>query len=329
LKTLIIGCGSIGLRHLRNLRAIGVDDLAAMDDDPARLQTANDESGAEGFTSLDEALARQPDAVVVATPSNTHLSIARKVVEAGCNVMVEKPLSAEAAGMDDLVSLSEDKGLTTMVACNMRFHHGPRTIKKLLEDGAVGNFITAILDAGQYMPDWQPGRDYRDRYSAHRSAGGGVLLDGIHEVDYARWLFGDVDSVFCHGGQMSTLDIDVEDTANITLSFSSGRSAMVHIDYIQRAYARSCKVIGEDGTITWDINDGTVRWYSAASGTWTNYPPPDDYSINDMYVDEMQHFIDAARSGTPTMHDFRDAATVTRIAFAARDSMESGQSVSL
>jgi len=327
-RFLIVGCGSIGMRHLRNLKNLGFADLLAYDTVVERRERAQQECGAHQFDSLEAALDAGAEIAFIATPPHIHIPIALQAARAGCHLFIEKPLSHTETGLDELIGVVEKNRLVTMVGCNMRFHHGPATMKRIIDAGVVGKITSAILDAGYYMPDWHPDQNYRERYSARHSMGGGVVLDGIQEIDYARWLFGEVTEVFCAGGKLSGLDIDVEDSANVLMQFRAGFSAMLHIDYIQRTYARSCKIIGEQGTILWDIT-GQVRWFVAKTNQWTAIDPPYNYTINDMYVEEVRYFLDCVAQGKQTELNVIDGARVTRLALAIKRSMLTGQKVML
>jgi predicted dehydrogenase len=326
----MLGCGSIGRRHLGNLIKLGEEDLVAYDPSESAAKEARDLYAVEALTRIEDVWDRSPDVVYVTAPSHLHLELALAAVRRGCHLFVEKPLAHQLEGLDELLDEVRDTDLITMVGCNTRFHHGPSTIKQLLDKGAVGKVVTAILDAGQYLPDWQPGSDYRERYSAHRSMGGGVLLDGIQELDYARWLFGEIEEVYCQGGQLSGLEMDTEDCVNVLVRFVAGMSVVLHLDCIQRTYSRSCKVIGEEGTINWDMTSPTqVRWYSAERESWTDVPPPEDYDVNEMYMVEMRHFLECLKNNRPTGIDVVEGARLTRIALAARESMETGRPISV
>lgn len=328
MRVLVIGCGSVGMRHMRNLRKLGVTDVTVVDTAADRRERAQQECDARPFDSLDAALESGADVALVTTPTHLHVPIAMQAARAGCNLFIEKPLSHTEEGLDELIDEVRRHRLVTMVACNMRFHHGPATIKRLLDKGAIGKVISASLEFGQYLPDWIPDLDYRQRYSAHSSMGGGIVLDSIHEIDYARWLFGEVTEVFCYGGKLSYLDIDTEDSANILMKFEAGFSAMVHVDYIQRDYARSCKVVGEEGTILWDIG-ASLRWLSTRTKKWSVIEPPESYNINEMYMEELRHYLDCVEQGKKTALDVEEAARVTRLALAIKQSMNTGQKVAV
>ncbi len=325
---LVAGCGSIGRRHLRNLRACGVEKLFVTDPDGDRRGEAAREVEAGEVGSIREAVERGANVVFVTSPSHLHLEMALEAARLGCDLFVEKPLSHEWSGVPELLALCETNKIVTMVGCNMRFHHGPRTLRDVLASGCLGNIASAHLDAGQYLPDWHPSEDYRRGYSANRSAGGGVLLDGIHEIDYALWLFGAVTHVAAGGGHRSALDLDVEDTVDLLLRFDGGLPVTIHLDYIQRSYSRTCKIIGDMGTALWSFGEA-VRVYDAETRRWREIPPEPGYEVNAMYVDELKHFLKAVSDRRNPMGSFGEGARALAVALAAGTALADGSTVAI
>lgn len=317
-RVVVVGCGSIGLRHGANLRTLGVERIVTVDLDPVRRKRAETQLGVPTFARLADALAGGCDLAIVATPPSTHVSVALEAARAGAHLFIEKPLSHSLDGIDGLMGLVRDRGLLGMVACNMRFHHGPATIKRLIEDEAIGTVVSAVLDAGQYLPDWHPDEDHTQSYSAREELGGGVVLDGIHELDYIRWILGEVRSVAALTSRRARLGIATESAADLLLEFASGVQATVHVDYVQRAYARSCKVIGDEGTVLWDISSGEVRCFRASERAWRSFPPPPDHDINDMYIAEMRHLLRCVAGLETPVSPLEEGARVLEIALAAR-----------
>ena len=316
---LVAGCGSIGRRHMKNLLALGMD-VFACDPQEAARRAASAELGIETLETLGSALARQPDACVVAAPTALHMPVANEAAAQGCHLFIEKPLSHSTVGVMALLDRVKKNNLVTLVGCNMRFHPGLATVKRLLGTRAVGRVIAARVDAGQYLPDWHPKEDYRHSYSARSELGGGVILDAIHEIDYVRWLVGEVTGAFCLADKLSRLEIDTEDTAAIVLRFENGALGEVHLDYVQRTYHRTCQIIGEDGTLHWDYSSGQVRWYSAQSKAWQVFADPPEWEPNQMYVDEMKHFLRCLDGFEQPALDVFEAAQVLRVALAAKES---------
>jgi predicted dehydrogenase len=231
----VIGYGSIGRRHARNLRTLGCCNLQIFDP----VSNAASDDGAQRFESLESLLASKPDIVLITSPSVLHEEQLFNVLAAGIrNVFVEKPFVCSLARSDDLLQAAAPA--TVMIGCNFRFHPGIRTLKNLLDQSTLGTPIFARIEAGQYLPSWQPNSDYRLRYSAKIALGGGALLDYIHEVDYANWLFGSPQSVFANVGASGSLEIETDDFADLSVTYSAGLSATIHVDYLQprRGYGK-------------------------------------------------------------------------------------------
>ena len=324
-RFLVVGCGSIGKRHIRNLLDLGAGHVLAFDARDDRRDEAA-ALGAEAMRDIDAAWAASPDTVVVATPPSSHVPVALDAARRGCNLFVEKPLADGWEGMDEFLAEVRARNLVCLVGCNLRFHPGLLEVRRLLDEDAIGTVLGARIEFGQYLPDWHPWEDYRETYSARRSLGGGVILDAIHELDYATWLLGAVSTVTALAGHISDLEIDTEDMAAILLRFDSGAIGEVHLDYVQRAYSRSCRIYGEEGSLEWDFRTG-VRVYSAATGEWRHHPLPEDWDPNYMYVEELRHLLRClAGSERPTL-DAEGAAEVLRIALAARASAAIGRTV--
>ncbi len=317
---LVIGCGSIGKRHIKNLLALGVQDIIAFDIQAARMEEVKESFGITVLNSLEEGWEQKPKIAVVAAPTSLHIPLALEAAERGCHLFIEKPLSHAMDGIDELVNVVKERNLITLVGCNMRFHPGIMQVKRLIEEGALGNVIAARVEVGLYLPDWHPWEDYRQMYSAQRDLGGGVILDAIHEIDYIRWMLGEVTEVACFSDKISNLEIETEDVAAILLRFDCGAIGEVHLDYVQRAYSRSCHIIGEEGTIHWDWCEGIVRWYSAKTKKWKIYENPPEWESNKMYIDEMEYFRACIHNKTTSFLDVEQAKQVLRIALAAKHS---------
>ena len=191
----------------------------------------------------------------------------------------------------------------------MRFHPGPARVKQLIDDGQLGKILFARIHTGSYLPEWRPGSDYRSNYAAKTATGGGCLLDCIHEIDLARWYLGEIASVFCCVGHLSSLEIETEDVASLICRHANGAISEIHLDYVQRTYERGCQIVGEQGSAFWDFNGKEVRWFNALSKEWKTYLQPETWEINQMYLDEMRHFLDCVSSHRETMLPIPDVNT--------------------
>lgn len=315
---LIVGCGSIGKRHLANLQSLGVEDVIAFDVSEARRREVQDRFGVPTFEDLETALSKDVQVALICTPTSLHVRHAFAAAEAGCDLFIEKPLGSTAEGVDALLDRVRECGLITMVACNFRFHPGPAAIKRLLEEGIVGRAIAGRLHCGSYLPDWRPGSDYRKSYSASTDMGGGAVLDCIHYIDLALWFFGPVRKVAAMIKDGTEIRIDAEGLAEILLTHADGVVTSVHLNYVQRDYSHVCQVIGEEGTVYWDFerpevvirgSQGTAKAYHR----WTS-----DWQLNQMFLDELSYFLECVKSRRPTFSAVEDGKNVLTVALAAK-----------
>jgi predicted dehydrogenase len=326
---LVVGCGSIGQRHLRNLSELSVGRLVGVDPDAETREQIQDDLDIPVDPTLEEGLAREPDVAVVCVPNNLHVDVAITAAEAGCHLFIEKPLSHTQERVDELCDIVDRQELRTMVACNMRFHPCIQKIRELVTKDVIGDIVAVRAEAGQYLPDWHPEEDYRNMYSANREQGGGAILDFIHEIDYVRWLVGPMQTVSCFASSATQLEIETEDTAGILLESEDEAICEIHVDYVQREYSRSCHVIGEDGVIRWDWQSGSVSWTSASDGIDDQFSLGDDWEVNAMYRDEMRHFLRVLAEDRKPTNSVTEGAMVLDIALAAKESARSGKHVPL
>ena len=337
MKVLIAGLGSVGQRHAANLRTLCGDELDLLAfrvrregrvislDHGARSGDPEEEYGIRSFDDLDEALAEQPDAVVVANPPAMHVPVALAGARAGCHLLVEKPLSHSEDGVEELIRTVEERRVVCLVGYQLRFHPGFRLLAELLEQEAVGRLLAAHFEFGEHVADWHPWEDFREGVSVN-PAGGGVLLTQIHDLDVAYALFGLPRRVFAVGGARSSLGLEVEDTADVLLD---GCAVPVHLhqDLLQRPPTRSYQVIGEEGKISWDYHGGSLA-LARADGTveTTSFAA---VRRNDLFLDELTHFLACIDGRERPRVGVREGADTLRIALAARRSLETGEPVTL
>ncbi|MGA9471848.1 MAG: aminotransferase class III-fold pyridoxal phosphate-dependent enzyme [Terriglobales bacterium] len=332
-KALVVGCGSIGRRHAKNLKSLGLRHFAFCDTNPEALKQCSAEVQGELFSDYKEALQSfKPDFALICTPPVYHVEEASAALRAGSHVFIEKPLSHESAGVQVLIAEARHHDRNVQVGYNLRFHPGLQILKELINSGKIGRVLWLNVEAGQYLPDWRPWQNYRESYSARQELGGGIILDGSHELDYICWLMGWPTEVSCRAEHLSSLELDVEDSAWIYLTFPERRRAELHVDFVQRSYTRTCKVVGETGTALWDFGSQEVRWFSAG-GLSSGDPSADDpgwksipykFEINDMYVTEMRHFLESLGSGTGPLVDLEQGRDVIRVVEAAKKSSVEG-----
>ena len=323
-KCLVAGLGSIGRRHLRNLQALGINDFVLYRTGRSALPD-DDLTGLIAEADLQAALAHHPDIAIIANPTSLHIETALACAEAGCHLLLEKPVSHSMAGVSALEQAVVARRLKVLVGFQFRFHPGLRTIKRLLDEDTIGPVACAHAHWGEYLPDWHPWEDYRQSYSAQSDLGGGVVLTLCHPFDYLRWLLGEVDAVSAMVGNLGGLEIGVEDTADVTLRFVSGAIGTVHLDYIQRPPSHTLQITGHKGLIQWDNADGAVRCYQAEIDEWQTFPTPVGFERNTMFLDEMRHFLDCVEDRAEPLVTLEDGIRALQIALAAKRAAAEGR----
>jgi predicted dehydrogenase len=339
MKFLIAGLGSIGRRHLRNLTALGENDILLYRTGRATLPD-DDLAGFPVETDLRAALAQRPDAVIVSNPTALHLDVAIPAAEAGCHLLLEKPISHSMERIDALQSAMEHGGGQVLVGFQYRFHPGLQHIARLLDQGAIGRPLSLRATWGEYLPGWHPWEDYRQTYSARSDLGGGVVLTLCHPLDYLCWLFGDLDALWAFEARLGDLELTVEDTAEIGLRFRSGVLGSLHLSYNQRPTVHRLEITGTRGALRWDNADGIAMLYhppsdqqkrpgGTNSGGWEPFTPPPGFERNSMFLDEMRNFLAAIRGQAEPACTLEQGIRALRLALAVHASAQSGQMVKI
>ena len=319
---LVVGCGSIGERHIRNLIDISSHNIIAFDTSKERLDVMKELFNVETCDNIERCFDCDIDAVIICTPPNTHIQVAEQAIAHGAHVFIEKPISDRFDDLDELIeNAANDKKIISIGYC-FRFSEGLKMVKSFIDSGKLGRILSIKAEFGQYLPDWRPWQNYKQSYTAKKDLGGGIILDGSHEIDYLYWLVGDVREVFCFADKISDLEVETEDTAEILLRFSNGAIGEIHLDFTQGTYSRNCKIIGETGTLIWDFGEQKIRFYSVDSKEWETYDV--DADANLMYIEEIKHFLECIDSSSIPLIDAAQGKRVLEIALAAKESSENG-----
>jgi len=329
MKILVVGYGSIGQRHVRNLQQLVPDVQITIwrQHTTVAEQVASDTL--KFVYTLDDALAFAPDCALICSPSPFHVKTGIQLAERNIHLFIEKPISNTIADVQTLISMCAQRHLTLMVGYNFRFYPPLQKMRQAVLDGKIGRVLSVRAEIGQYLPDWRPGRSYQESVSAKKSLGGGALLELSHELDYVRWILGDVDRVYARASLISDLEMDVEDMAEIILEFKNGALGSIHLDMVQRAPLRMCRIVGAEGTIEWHGHNHQVRLFTASDHTWQDVHDVVEIDRNGMYEEELQHFLNCVEDGQQPICDGEDGLRALQIVIAAKQSSMQGRSIDL
>jgi len=326
-RFLIAGLGSIGRRHLRNLVAANETDLVLL---RSHQSTMPDEelAGYPVESDIEGALERHhPDAVVVSNPTALHLDVAVPAAEAGCSILLEKPISHTLDRVDLLQAAVKQAEARVLMGFQLRFHPCLVRARQLIQEERLGRILSARVQFSEYLPAWHPWEDYRRGYAARVDLGGGVLLTQCHALDYLPWLVGKVGTVWGALAKLSDLDLAVEDTAEIGIRFENGCLGSLHIDYAQEPPSHRVEIGGTRGRVECDLQAGTLRFYDIAAKEWEEHQVPDGWARNTMFEQEIHHFIAVTKGRAQPACSLEDGVSVMRLIEAVRASSSSGCAV--
>lgn len=320
MKILIAGLGSIGRRHLRNLRALGMQDLIILRSGRSTLPDLEQETaGLRVVSDLGEALAQGPQGVVVATPTTLHMDVAIPAARAGCSLLLEKPIAGDLARVGELrAALQAGRG-QALVGFQFRYHPTLQTAARLIAEGALGEPYYARSHWGEYLPAWHPWEDYRQGYAARRDLGGGVLRTLCHPFDYLRMLLGEYAVTGAQTLPRSLLGLEVEELAEVQLAFMQGALGSLHLDYLQQPPSHTLEVSGIKGRLLWDNADGRLRWQVAGQAAWQESLPPADFERNQLFLAETANFLGMLRGEEAPLCTLEDGVAALEAVLRAAD----------
>jgi predicted dehydrogenase len=320
-KLAIVGLGSIGRRHLGNFRAVGVETLTAYDSSPAQREAATRQFPFAHVTASLEGALDGAQGVVICTPPDSHLAIARIGVDRGAHLMIEKPLTQTVEGVEALLRACDAKGLRVLTAYNWRYWPPMLLVERMLREGRIGPLRAARTEYAYHLSTRYPGADYRKFYMADAKQGGGCLLDESHAIDYMRWLCGEITDVSAVVDHVSSLEITTDDIADLTVRFASGAVGSIHMNLFAWNVHSHFELMGEGGVIEWRRMENEVRLFDPKVNRWEVYPSGGQ--LNDMYVEEARHFLACMRGeATPACDGWDGLKTMRVIEAAQRSAVE-------
>jgi spore coat polysaccharide biosynthesis protein SpsF len=293
---LIIGSGSIGQRHIRNLRKLGISDIITLRSKKGHFKKLPRDLQVIEIDNWHDAIRKKPDIAVISNPTSLHLEAASKISQHVKGVFIEKPLSHSMDGCQDLIDTLLEKKVVSFVGYNLMFHPIIKKIIKFYDENDVGEIINIQCMVGQWLPDWHPYEDYKKSYFARKDLGGGVALTLIHEIHLAIKLAGLPIRVSGEITGYKKLDLDVDVCSDLMLKHKTGSVSQIHLDYLQQPSHRSGLVTFEKAWLGYDFNKFELtaqRINEEPQVLWNN----SDYDSNQMYVDQLKEFIRFVEEG--------------------------------
>jgi len=320
---LIVGCGSIGQRHIENLLSLEQKNIKIYDTDYVLAKKISKKFNVEQLEILDF---KKVNCTLICTPPSTHVSIAKKALSELSHVFIEKPLDNSLRNIDNILKIAKKKSLNIFVGYVFRFDHGLQKIEKLLKQNTIGKIVSFDAYEGWYLPNWRSWQDHTKSYTGSKKLGGGIILDGSHELNYALWLIGEIKQVFSYFNPVPSLNVKAEGIAEILLISKSNSIGRIHLDFINPKYNRRFEILGEKGSIRWNFETKKIEIQKAGSVKFKTIK----YAINNnqMYIDEMKYVISCIlEKKKNNLITFNDAKRTLEISLAIKKSGNSGRAV--
>jgi predicted dehydrogenase len=324
---LVIGCGSIGERHVRTFLATGRADVLACDNRPAIRQQMTERYGVGSIADWAPALENPAvTGVVIATPAPLHVAIATRCLEAGRHVLIEKPLSLDLAGIDGLIAARERGGRFAAVAYVLHFVPALQGARQFLLAGSFGAVRHVAVNTGQHFPLFRPA--YREIYYRDHAQGGGAIQDALtHMANAIEWVVGPTSRVFCDAAHQVLEGVTVEDTVNV-----AARNGDVLVSYalnqFQAVNETRWDFHAETGSVRVELN--AQRWGAMARGEnewkWHAAPVPER---DQLFVAQAHAFLDGCEGRPQLLCTLEEGWQTLRFNLAALQSWRENRLVTL
>ena len=293
----VVGCGSIGQRHIKNLQKIGFKKLSALRTNKGYFKKLSTKLKVKEYKDWKSFLKLDNDIAIISNPSSLHLKTVKKLLNHAKGIFIEKPFSHNLHGTNDIINLIKKNKIVSFVGNNLLFHPIIKNIKNYINTHDMGLLISMQIQAGQYLPDWHSYEDYKKSYFSKEDLGGGVLLTLIHEIETALTFAGNAREVFCYLKNYDSLNIEVESQAYLMIKHTNDTVSSIHLDYVQKTPHRSGLLTFENGWISYDFNKNIVISKNVYQKKEKIIWEDKKYNYNTMYVDELKKFVELTKQG--------------------------------
>lgn len=322
---LIIGCGSIGERHLRCFQLTGRTEITACDSNAPLLRSMKEKYSVATVADWEQALASgQHSAAVVCTPAPYHVAMSLRALAGNINVLIEKPLSHSMKGIDELLRLERQSRAHAAVAYVYHVFPCLMEARTFLESGALGPIRQVIHFSGQPFQRLRP--SYAQSYYRDRASGGGAIQDALtHSANWIESIVGPTESVLCDCAHLALAGVDVEDTVHI-----GARNGPVLVNYslnqFQAPNESTFQINSERGSVKIELHNRRWGVWKEDDATWTwherGVPDRDSH-----FIAQANAFLDQIEGAPPRLCSIEAAAQTLRFNLAALTSAESGARV--
>lgn len=327
---LFIGLGSVGQRHLRNVKTLLGSSLELIavrsrnrqflieSGKERRVADLAVEYGYQPIVTLEEALALKPDFAVVSNPSSMHVQTAAKCVAAGVHCLIEKPVISCLSQLALFENTLPQRNVKVAVGYQFRFHPVYLEAKRVLRSGALGALREARFVWETYLPDHHPYEDYRESYAARLDLGGGALNGLSHDVDLMLDLLGEMTPTSAQSPSEKRLEMKgVEEAVAADLITASGCSVRILLSYAEKVERHGFEIVGERGSLECDLHGNRCSAKTSTGEQIVNCSMG-SFDRNQLFLDEMADFIDCVHGNRVPTCSFEQGIHCMKVVEAIR-----------
>jgi len=264
---------------------------------------------------------------LICTPPNSHIKLAKKALKLNSHVFIEKPLSDSLNGIKQIEKLAKEKKLKVFVGYSFRFDKGLKIVKKLISANEIGQIFSFDAYEGWHLSNWRPWQNYEDSYTVKKNMGGGIILDGSHELNYLQWLGGKIELVYCMYSKIPNISKNVEGIAEILMKFNSKAIGRIHLDFLNPKYNRHCEILGDKGSIIWSFENKTIEIQKNLNKKIKKIKYGND--TNQMYIDEIKHVIKCIKGNKDEIISLKESINTLKTSLIIKKSGEKGKSIKI
>jgi len=296
MKVLIVGLGSIAIKHINALFSINKNTKIYA------LRSNSNKNNVEGVTNIYDLKTSKIifDFAIISNPTHLHFKFIEKLTTLEIPLFIEKPVLHSLDKINYLTSIIERKSIVTYVACNLRFHPCILFLKRRIEEKKL-KVNEVNVYCGSYLPDWRPNQDFRTVYSANADTGGGVHLDLFHELDYTTWLFGLPTKSNSLVRSSSTLNITAFDYANYTLEYNTFTASII-LNYYRKQPKREIEIVLENNIWTVDLINNNIK-----NNTGEYLFKDEKFEVKDTYRLQLLYFTNCLTKKKTPMNSFKES----------------------
>ncbi len=326
-EILVVGCGSIGERHLRCLQRTGRANVTVCDANPVLIERIAQQYRVPAFPDIESALgARSYSGLVICTPAHTHLDLALLGLRHGAGLLIEKPLGT---AMEKVSAVREEiarSGKFVGVAYVFHFMPWVREVRSLLQSGEVGRPLHVSVVTGHDFPSARPA--YREIYYSRHETGGGAIQDGLtHLVNVIEWLIGPTTRLYCDAAHLALEGVTVEDTVNVAAR-QDGVLTTYALNQFQAPGEVSIQIHGERGSVKIEVH--AQRWgvFRRGASKW-EWHQSEPMERDDWFLAQSHAFLNGLHGKPTDLCTFDEAVQTLKFNLAALESMRSGRVVEI